>query len=84
MFLDQIPKKTIGFFGILQNSKKTSSFPKFQKYLGKFIKVLEFWKTRGFFWILENSKKTKEFFFGILVENLKKTCVFFLEFAIKF
>ena len=37
------------FFWIFQNSKKkTSSFPKFQKFLGKLIIFLEFWKTRGF------------------------------------
>ena len=64
----------MGFFGILQNSKKNIEFskiPKFQKYLGKFIKVLEFWnfeKLDVFFGILVHSKKTQSFF-GILVEN---------------
>ena len=44
-------KKTLGFFGILQNSKKTSSFPKIPKIFGQvdnFFGILEFWKTRGF------------------------------------
>jgi len=65
---------------------KNLEFSKIPKIFGEIslvLKFLEFWKIRGFFGILENSKKI-QVFFGILVENLKKTLCFFLEFAIKF
>ena len=53
------------------NSKKTSSFPKFQtskKFFGKliiFFGILEFWKTRGFFGIWSQNIKKHKVFFGI-------------------
>ena len=56
------------------NSKKTSSFPKFQNSKNIWgdkprLEIFGILENSRFFGILENSKKTKVFF-GILVENL--------------
>ena len=70
-------QKNLGSFWILKNSKKNLGFPKFQKYLGRLMNFLEFWKTQCFFfWILKNSKNTLGFL-EFDPKTLKNPKVFF-------
>ena len=66
MFWDQIPKKP-WVFGILQNSKKTSSFPKFQNSKKNINLPKYFWN----FGILENSRFFLEFWFYKVEKTLQ-------------
>ena len=53
-------QKNLVFFDVMgSNSKKTSSFPKFQKNYQLAQIFLEFWKTRGFLEFWKIPKKPK-------------------------
>ena len=84
MFLDQIPKKNHRFFWNSTKFQKNLEFSKIPKIFGEVHKSFGILENSRFFLNFGKFKKNQGVFFGILVENLKKTCVFFLEFAIKF